>query len=523
MLDSSGTLEGQFPLRIRRAQPAAMLARLAVPVALAVAMVGGGALRLWRINGAGFNSDEAVYAGQAAALAGDPDISRFFPIFRAHPMLFQFILSIVFRVQVSDVAARLLIVAIGMATILLIYKLGALLYDERTGAVAALLVALMPYHVVVTRQVLLDGPLTLCTTLTLYLVARFALSQQPRFLYATSASLGLVFLAKETGFVLVAAVYAFLALTPQIRVRIRDLVLSGIVMLIPIAVYPMSTALAGRSDTAKGYLVWQLFRRSNHAWTFFPTVVPPAIGPLVLIAAAAGLWLLRGERTWRETLLLAWIIVPTFVFQLWPVKGFQYLLPVAPAVAVLAGRTLTRWPSVRTVGWGRFSVATAAVRVAAVAVVALSLSFTTWERLQPPASGTLLAGAGGTPGGRETGEWIRTNTPENSVFLTVGPSMANIIQFYGHRKAYGLSVSPNPLHRNPSYQPVRNPDFTVRSGEAQYVVFDVFSSSRSAYFTERLKALIDRYDGRVVHTEYLPGTGSDEGAEPVIIVYEVYP
>ena len=26
----------------------------------------------------------------------------------------------------------------------------------------------------------------------------------------------------------------------------------------------------------------------------------------------------------------------------------------------------------------------------------------------------------------------RGNTPENSVFLTLGPSMANIIQFYGH-------------------------------------------------------------------------------------------
>ena len=39
---------------------------------LIVAVVGGVALRLWQINGVGFNSDEAVYAGQAAAIAGDP-------------------------------------------------------------------------------------------------------------------------------------------------------------------------------------------------------------------------------------------------------------------------------------------------------------------------------------------------------------------------------------------------------------------------------------------------------------------
>ena len=175
---------------------------------LAGALLGGAGLRFWHINSAGFNSDEAVYAGQAAALAGDPDLSKFFPIFRAHPMLFQFLLSIMYRVHVSDVGARTLIVVIGLTTVYLVYKVGALLYGPMVGAIAALLMAVMPYHVVVTRQVLLDGPLTLCTTLTLYLVARFARTQRPVFLYATGASLGLVFLAKETGFVLSAAVYS---------------------------------------------------------------------------------------------------------------------------------------------------------------------------------------------------------------------------------------------------------------------------------------------------------------------------
>jgi hypothetical protein len=521
-LNSPVTAGAGLALTRRVAAVSPLIEEYAAQATLAIALVGGAALRLWRINSAGFNSDEAVYAGQAAALAGDPELSRFFPIFRAHPMLFQFLLSIMFRIHVSDVAARVLVVAIGLATICLVYKLGAFLYGRPAGAIAALLIAVMPYHVIVTRQVLLDGPLTLCTTLTLYLVARFARSQHPIYLYATAASLGLVFLAKETGFVLVAAVYAFFALTPQIRIRIRDLILSAIVMLIPIAAHPISNALAGRSDTAKGYLVWQLFRRSNHSWSFFPTVVPPAIGPLVLIAAVAGLWLLRRERSWRETLLVAWILVPCLVFQLWPVKGFQYLLPVAPAIAILAGRALSQWP---TVMLGRQRGGSAILRVILVALVALSLTVTTWDRLQPPASGTLLAGAGGTPGGRETGQWIEENTPENSVFLTLGPSMANIVQFYGHRRAYGLSVSPNALHRNPSYTPVQNADLMLRSGDAQYVIFDVYSAARTSYFKDRLNHLIVEYEGRVVHEEYLPGAdaGPDGKPVPIIVVYEVYP
>src|SRR5689334_7326030 len=113
-------------------------------------------LRLWQFNQLGFNTDEAVYAGQAAGVIDDPSLKPFFPVFRAHPMLFQFLVSLGFRFGVEDWIGRVLAVAIGLATIVLAYQLGALLYGRRAGVFAALLLALMPYHVVVTRQMLLD-------------------------------------------------------------------------------------------------------------------------------------------------------------------------------------------------------------------------------------------------------------------------------------------------------------------------------------------------------------------------------
>ncbi len=70
--------------------------------------------------------------------------------------------------------------------------------------------------------------------------------------------------------------------------------------------------------------------------------------------------------------------------------------------------------------------------------------------------------------------------------MTIGPSMANLVQYYGHRKAYGLSVSPNPLNRNPSYEPLVNPDRAIRDNELQYVVWDTFSASRSPNFSSSL-------------------------------------
>ena len=46
--------------------------------------------------------------------------------------------------------------------------------------------------------------------------------------------------------------------------------------------------------------------------------------------------------------------------------------------------------------------------------------------------------------------------------MTIGPTLSNIIQFYGHRRSQGLSVSQNPLHRNPAYDPIGNPDGAIR-------------------------------------------------------------
>jgi dolichyl-phosphate-mannose-protein mannosyltransferase len=489
--------------------------RLPAGLLLALTLAVAAALRVWRLNDVGFNSDEAVYSGQAAAIATDPDLEEFFPVFRAHPLLFQTLLSLGFRVHLADGFERFAAAVLGVATVYLVYQLGRLLYGRRTGLLAALLMALMPYHVVVTRQVLLDGPMTLFATLTLLLLVRFVLSGRPGWLYGAGAAMGLTVLSKETSIVLLGAVYAFLALTPELRVRLRDIAVSLAVMALVVAPFPLSLMLAGHTGTGESYLTWQLFRRPNHGWLFYPATVPEAVGPLVLLAAAAGLWLLRREASWRETLLLSWIAVPVVFFSLWPVKGFQYLLPIAPALAVLAARALCRLPMPAAPG----------LRSLGIATVALSLLVPTLERVRGARPDTYLAGSGGLPGGRETGAWIDAHVPHGATFMTIGPSMANLVQYYGRRKAYGLSVSPNPLNRNPSYEALVNPDRAIRDSELQYVVWDTFSAARSARFSEKLLGYAERYDGRVVHTEVLPARTAlgERSDRPAIVVFAVRP
>jgi hypothetical protein len=499
-------------------------------VILIIAMVGATFLRLWQINAMGYNTDEAVYAGQAAAISGVPILEDIFPIFRAHPLLIQFILSIIYKFTFSDLIGRLLAVAFGLATVYLTYMLGMTLFGRLSGAFAALFIAFMPYHVTVSRQFLLDGPMVFFSTLTLYLLARYGKTQKLYWFYISAGSLGLTFLSKETGVILIGAVYFFLALSPDMHVRFRDLVIATVIVAVIISPVPITQALAGGSSTGRSYLLWELLRQPNHEWYFYLQVVPPAIGVLVILAALVYLAFKWKKYSWKEKLLFSWIIVPIVFFQLWPVKGYQYLLPIAPPLALLAGSLFAKIivedrregsPEIR-IGNATFPPIIAWILVG---VVVLTISISSWMRIQPKTSSLFLAGTGGVPGGRETGLWIKDNVPLNAQFMTIGPSMANIIKFYGERIANGISVNSNPLQRNPSYDPILNPDLQIRNSQMQYLVWDSFSASRSSFFSDKLLGYANKYHGRIVHSETIT-VKDDQGnpvEQPVIVIFEVHP
>jgi 4-amino-4-deoxy-L-arabinose transferase-like glycosyltransferase len=390
----------------------------------------GGLLRLVNLDSLGFNSDEAVYAGQAASLAGNPIYTDAFPVFRAHPMLVQSMLSTVYGEGEHDVAGRVVIAVLGVATIFLVHLLGRDLYGRRVGLLAAALVAVMPYHVIVTRQVLLDGPMVFFSTLTLLCFARFARSQRFTWMLAAGGAMGLTVLAKESSLVLCGGIYAFLALTPSIRRPIVSSTAALALLACVFAVHPVTQALAGASSTGKNYLVWQLLRRPNHDLGFYAVTVPWVIGPLVFLLAACAFWLARrSDGAWREVLLGSWILVPIVFFELWPVKGFQYLLPIVPAVAILAARTVVALPArLSTTGALRLLP----MRSVVAGLTIASLLAVAVPQVLSPGTDRFLAGTGGVPGGRETGRWIDDNVPAGATVLTLGPSMANIIGYYGH-------------------------------------------------------------------------------------------
>jgi hypothetical protein len=100
--------------------------------------------------------------------------------------------------------------------------------------------------------------------------------------------------------------------------------------------------------------------------------------------------------------------------------------------------------------------------------------------------------------------------------MTIGPSLGNILAFYGNRSFVAVSVSPDPARRNPAYVPVPNPDFALRSGAIDYVVWDAYSASRSSFSGDRVLRYARRYHGVPVLSVVREGSGTRtiEGEAP---------
>ena len=145
--------------------------------ALAVIVAVGGLLRCWNLDRVGFRGDEAVYAGQAAVLAGVDELQRWFILMsrgNSNFLLFQRIVSLAYRMfGVSDVGARAVAASFSTMTIVVVFAIARTLYTRRAALIAALLLAVSSYSVFLARLALLDATLTFLVTVAMLCLARW--------------------------------------------------------------------------------------------------------------------------------------------------------------------------------------------------------------------------------------------------------------------------------------------------------------------------------------------------------------
>ena len=320
--------------------------RVLTSVAVTMVLVLGTLVRLADFNQHGFNADEAVYSGQAAALADHRDFAELFGVFRAHPLLVQFTTSVLYRLTgVNDVAPRLLAIGAGVVLIGATGLLAGAVRGRVAAIVGMTLVAVSAYPIAISRQFLLDGPEALFVTLSLLFLVLHVRRPSRLTLCAAAVAAGLAFLCKETAVLVIPAILIFFITVPGIRVRFMDGLMFVVVYLVTISPFPLSLLLGGGTKVAQQFLVWQLFRRPNHDATFYLTTLQSVGLPFLLLAGLGAVVAIWRHRPVDILMVLVIVVIGAF-YELWPVKGFQYLVPIVAPLAVLAAEgtlAVGRW------------------------------------------------------------------------------------------------------------------------------------------------------------------------------------
>lgn len=522
-------------VRPTRITPSPSRTHWTVPPAMVAICIAAAVLRLVHLTAFGLNSDEAVYSGQGAAMFRVGHAADYFSLFRAHPLLLQSIVGATFRLTgQSDFAARLVVVVLfGLGSVVLTYFLGRIVGGAATGVIAAATCALLPYHVIVSRQVLVDTAMGFFAVLSLFLVLRWMRTLSPAALIGAFAAAGLAAISKEVGVLIVPVLYYAVWTDGGWRAVFAPVTRWATAVFVLIVLPFPLTRLISQSHNASSFFLWQFGRAPNHQPDWFGRVLLQYVTPPMLILVVVGAVAMVATRRPIDRVVIAYVALFAVFFTAWPTKLFPYLYLLIPPLCVIAAIGVVT--AVRVLGRGTGSAMPARILGGlAVASTLVFLAPVAWRAVSTttqkdiPGMADFDVEVQSFAGTREFAEWARS-TPTNARFLTVGPSLGNILRFYGERDSVAMSVSVDPTKRNPAYVPVPNPDLSLRRLQVQYVVWDAYSADRSTFYSRRTLDYARKFNGVVVFSAYTDESGAlrtargpaPDGIRPRLVVYSI--
>lgn len=495
-------------------------------VILAVAAVP----RLWANMDVGFRGDEAVYAGQAAVLAGDDELDRYFVLAsrgNSNFLFYQQVVALVYLLfGVSDVAARIVTAAFSLGTVVLCFELGRTLYGRHVGLLAAVFMALSGYAVLLGRLALLDSSLVFLFTLSILCFAKWLMTERNAWLYAFAAASALTIQSKVTGGLVLVIALNYLLVSRELgRLDLRKFMRAAAAF--TVFFIPVLVQIALKSDQLLEFLGDSGDRVAHVPWYYYLDKLTAFDG-----FVTPGLWLVGiviALRRWTagDRLLLFWVFVVALFFQLYPLKAFNYLLPLIPAVSVLAGRGVHDTVLALVAWWRGLREPTGVGSIArwsqpvAVPVALVAAACTVVLAAMPVVD---VARSDSYFGLREAARWLKANTrPDDGVMTLSKGSAQYALSFYAHRDAYpfgrfrlatiipgGIVRSPRPATDGPSRDWVNYwPPRLIKSREVSYLVYYTDEGDDppenplvDSAHQERFRRFVEAYGGRLMHVVY---------------------
>jgi hypothetical protein len=484
-------------------------------VAVAVIVGVGALLRFWNLGRVGFRGDEAVYSGQAALLAGVDELKRYFILMsrgNSNFLLYQRIVSVGYRAfGVGDVLPRAVAAAFSTATIVVVYATAKTLYTRRVAVVAALLLAVSSYSVMLGRLALLDATLTFLVTAAMGCLARWERTSRPLWLSGFAAATALAIQAKIVGLLLLPVLVVYLLVSRR-RPPLATMALAALTFLVCLS--PMLLSLAYNAREFTDFLSRSSQRVSHVPLTYYPALLLGREGTMVVLVWTAGLVAAVVRRQRADLLAGLWLVVFVGFYQLYPLKAFNYLLPSVPALCLLAARLVEHLP--------KPSPRRLVAGVVAGGLLAAGVVTHQWRALHDDSFTGL----------EEAAQWLAANSPPDAGVMTLSHGSAQyVFSFYARRDAYPFgrfrlaTVLPGGqiVHALPSPRSITPRDWValwpprlLETGKVNYLVYYASSTTIDDPEDDQLvntstqrkfRELIARYGGKLVHTVYVHHEG----------------
>lgn len=479
-------------------------------------------VRFWDLGWNGFNGDESIYSGQAASLTGDQEYLENFFVFRAHPLLLQTLVSLSFAVfGISDIVARFIPSIFSVLTVFVTYLLAKMIFSKAIGYVSTIILSLLPFHVFLGRQVLLDVPLMFFTLLTVYFICIYQKRTNTSFPYWIGITSGLAFISKEVGIFNLVIFFIYSGIYKKLSTKSILFVIFGFLLVIaPFLLFTLTREDAQKSIQA--YSGYQLSRDPNRDLGFyFENLVNESLGVVLIISCILSLIYYLGmdkTKKYRNNvlLLLVSITIPFLFYQFIPTKGDRFLLPIIPLTVILGSGILLPLLSKLTLK------KTIIICISFIFAVLVSNNFVLSQIFsieKMPVSdhmGTIFA--------RESAIWIKNNTEKNSTILTNNNRIADIVKFYSAREAHSLKYNPNP-----AYSEIEHGGLFILNNNINYILFDltdiyykVNPEVLESKLSQEMLRYIDHFNASLVHTSYTDFIHENKKQQmPAIKIYKI--
>lgn len=250
-----------------------------------------------------------------------------------------------------------------LGLILCTFMLGTVLFSKRVGLYAAFLLAINPIDIMISQQILSDDMLSFFVTLS-SLLFFFGLKRRIKTLvFISGLTCGIAILTKQTAIILLVALWLFSFLVTRSREKVSSLkscllaacnehivlftvgalFVSGFWFIKVYSTYGNPLYVPTQANLQELKLGWLMALYSRPPGLVLYPVGIACLSPLMAVSFLTlrrffkeALQIIKAKsKEYRHVFL--WVIILTFYLFLGSNREHRYLLPVYPAIAVLAG------------------------------------------------------------------------------------------------------------------------------------------------------------------------------------------